>query len=281
LSSLHLSVCSLDCPAALAALLQLPKLQDLQLNDSSWRQSMTNIHPTGRTVHEPEFAHMLKGLSIGTLPLVDLVRADECRVDLPPVDTDMMTGSAADALAHLTKLTALHAFAPRLCVTQAPGVVSGVTLPSAIGRLTGLRVLWLQCAVDRAGALALSGALRGLVGLAELSLVGTELFASVGARCVAEATGIGETPSARAVADVLAQSLRKLTGLKTLRLDGNRMVSEGGIVEVVLSGVIAPSLEVLSLRHTGVSEEQVHALRLTAIPPKAVVHLDTRVCAVR
>jgi hypothetical protein len=282
LSSLHLSVCSLDCPAALAALQQLSKLQDLHLDDSCWRPKQLDTQGAGRTAYEiPGEQQELTRLRIGALPLAHLVHVDTFHADVP-ADKDAMASAAADTLASLTKLTALHAFAPRLWVTEAQGVASGVTVASALGRLTGLRMLCLECKVGRGSALPLSRALRELVELTELSLVGLQLFETRGVffqkRFFPHVGGavIVEAQSGHEVAVVFAQSLRKLTGLNTLRLDGNDMTAGEGIVEVVVRGVIAPGLEVLSLRDTGVTEEQVHALRQKAIAPKTVVHLDAR-----
>lgn len=284
LTSLRLSVCSLDCPAASAALQQLSQLQELHLNDSCWRQLLPRCRPitarggkagTARRMGDVPSIH---GGFIGAQHLEDLVRADDVSMLYCECYSGSgIPGATADTLVHLTKLTSLHAFAPRLGVTAALGPTFGFTVSSALAGLTGLRELWLECScVSSTDTVELVGALRWLVQLTDMSLM---------RMCLFEATEVGvgmpgvrnEAPSGalgNEVAVVLAHSLQRLTRLKALRLDGNDMSRDKKIAEHVCGGISGASgLTVLSLRNTGVTEEQVHALRLKYIPPKAVVFL--------
>ena len=120
----------------------------------------------------------------------------------------------------------------------------------------------------------MAGTLRWLLQLADVSLINMRLFQGIGAVIDGDAAEEPRAPLGSEVAVVLSQSLRRLTRLKALRLDGNDMSGHEGIAREVVRGVGGASgLTVLSLRDTGVTEEQVHALRLHCIPPKAVVYL--------
>lgn len=270
LKSLHLSLCALDCPAALAALQQLSKLQSLHLNDSCWRSIEW---PQSK----PAAAHPLQQVAlrdfvIGSQRLADLVHADIFGERSHGREPTLLAGDVVpDALVHLTQLTELNAYVPS--VYETPGMASGVTVSAALGTFTRLIVLRIESAhACSDGAMALAGALCQLQQLSELSLIGMQLFKSRKLGGVGEAGAHVEdsfTPGLD-IASVLGKSLRKLKVLKTLCLDGNDMSGDQSIVEVVVRGISGLGLEVLSLKGSGVTEEQVHALR---IPPKAVVHL--------
>lgn len=272
LTSLRLTLCSLDCPAALAALQQLPQLQHLHLDDSAWRSATSRGASSSvarKQLHVTGF--------IGKHYLTDLVRNDSLGTDAACVDHGL-AAAAADTLAQLTRLTALHAFAPRLWLSCVHGEASGVTVAEALGQLAGLRTLWLQCCSDSVGALLLAGAISRLPQLTDLSLINQQLFRSHHSSIdsVDGQDVPAEECSGREVASVLARSLHKLTCLTALRLDGNDMTDDE-IFEEVVRGISASGLERLCLRDTGISEEKVHALRQESIPPKAIVTLDSSI----